>query len=302
MAALVSVQVLFAVHYLLAKILLAHVPPAAWACLRILPAAAIFVVLFAAGRPRPIAARDLGALALFSIFGVVLNQVCFVEGLSRTTPAHSALINTTIPILTVAFAVALRREQLRAGGAVGIALALAGVLTLLRVDHLELRSEWFWGDVLTQVNAASFAFFLVVSKSTVVRVGAVPATAALLCFGSVGVAFYGAESVAALDFAAVPPRIWWIGAWIIVFPTAVAYFLNNWALRRVRSSVVALFIYLQPILAATLSVIFLDEVLTLRLVVSSALIFTGVLFASRSSWRLPASAPVSVAPRASVPD
>jgi len=43
-------------------------------------------------------------------------------------------------------------------------------------------------------------------------------------------------------------------------------------------------------------------VLTLRLVVSSALIFTGVLFASRSSWRLPASAPVSVAPRASVPD
>ena len=37
--------------------------------------------------------HDLAAIALFSIFGVVVNQVCFVEGLSRTATPHSS-INT----------------------------------------------------------------------------------------------------------------------------------------------------------------------------------------------------------------
>jgi drug/metabolite transporter (DMT)-like permease len=292
---LVFVQVVFAVHYLLAKVLLAYIPPPAWASLRILAAASIFAVLYTFAPRRAVAGRDVLALAGFAFFGVVLNQLCFVEGLSRTTPAHSSLINTTIPIATVTFAVLLGKERLTRPTVIGIALALAGVLTLLRVDHLELRSEWFWGDLLTQLNAASFALFLVISKSTITRVGSLPATAILLAFGSLGVAIYGGVDLARLDFASVPPRIWWIGAWIVVFPTALAYFLNNWALRRVRSSVVALFIYLQPILASVLSVTLLHEPVTVRLVVSSVLIFLGVLFATQGSARKPATtAPVAL--------
>ena len=34
-----------------------------------------------------------------------LNQVLFIEGLARTTPTHSSLINATIPVNTLLLAV-----------------------------------------------------------------------------------------------------------------------------------------------------------------------------------------------------
>jgi drug/metabolite transporter (DMT)-like permease len=67
----------------------------------------------------------------------------------------------------------------------------------------------------------------------------------------------------------------------VLFPTVLAYFLNYWALARVDSSQVALFIYLQPVLASALSVIWLGEQIGPRLVISTALVFAGVLFATR---------------------
>jgi drug/metabolite transporter (DMT)-like permease len=246
---------------------------------------------------RRIERGDVARLALFSLFGVVLNQVCFTEGLARTTPAHSALINTTIPIATVLFAVLLRQERLRRSAAAGIALAMSGVLVLLRVDDLELRAEWFVGDLLTQANAASFAFFLVISKATIRRVGPLAATAGVLSWGSFGIALYGGPAVARIDLAALTPAIWAIAVFIVLFPTVLAYFLNYWALARVESSHVALFVYLQPILASVLSVIWLGEEITVRLVVSSALVFLGVLFATRGFGE-DGAAPRAARPRA----
>lgn len=281
LAALVLVQVFFAVHYVVAKILLATIPPDAWAAIRVTAAAAVLLVVFVARGGARIAPRDLLKLAGFSVFGVMLNQICFLEGLSRTTPAHSALINTTIPVATVAFAVLLGREKLRAATAAGIVLAMSGVLVLLQVEHLELRAEWLQGDLLTQLNAASFAFFLVISRNTIRRVGSFPSTVAVLCFGSIGVSLYGGSSAAAVDPGALTPALWAIAAYIVIGPTVLAYFLNYWALMRVESSHVALFVYLQPILASALSVVWLGEVITARLIVSSCLVFLGVLFATR---------------------
>jgi drug/metabolite transporter (DMT)-like permease len=281
LGALVLVQVFFAVHYVVAKILLATVSADAWAALRVMSAAALLLAVFAVRGGARVAPGDLLKLAGFSIFGVVLNQICFIEGLSRTTPAHSSLINTTIPVLTVLFAVLLGREKLRPSTAAGIVLAMSGVLVLLRVDNLQLRAEWFTGDLLTQLNAASFSFFLVISRNTIRRVGSLPATVGVLCFGSLGVAAYGGQSAAAVDPAGLSPSLWIIAVYVVLGPTVLAYFLNYWALSRVESSHVALFVYLQPILASALSVVWLGEVITGRLIVSSALVFLGVLFATR---------------------
>ncbi|NNE43443.1 MAG: DMT family transporter, partial [Gemmatimonadetes bacterium] len=262
-------------------VLLGAIAPGAWAYFRLTAAAAILLTVWVLRRGAGVAPGDLARLAGFAFFGVVLNQICFIEGLSRTTPAHSALINTTIPVLTILFAVVLGKERLRRATAMGILLAMAGVLVLLQLDDLEWRAEWFAGDLLTQLNAASFSFFLVISKDTIRRVGSFPSTVAILCFGSLGVALYGGRDAAAFDPAVFTPGLWAIAAYIVLFPTVFAYFLNYWALARVESSQVALFVYLQPILAATLSVMFLGEEITGRLLVSSGLVFLGVLFATR---------------------
>ncbi len=280
-AALTSVQLMFAVHYVAAKVVLQSVPAPAWAAIRVLAGAALFLVVYAHRGPRRLVARDHAALAGLAVLGIVVNQICFAEGLARTTPSHSALINTTIPVATLLFALLLGRERPRAAGLAGIGTALAGVLVLLRVDDLAGGAPWIRGDLLTLVNAASFSLFLVLSRDTIRRLGPTAATAGLLCWGSLGVAAYGASSIGTLDPVVFTPRLLALAAYIVVFPTVLAYLLNSWALARVESSRVALFIYLQPVITAVLSASFLGERITPRLVGSSALVFLGVLLASR---------------------
>jgi drug/metabolite transporter (DMT)-like permease len=280
LAALTLIQVFFGVHYLAGKIVLAQIPPRAWALLRVAGAAVLLLALAAAlGRRFPRAPRDLALLAIFSVFGVAINQVCFVEGLSRTTATHSAIINTLIPAWTLLFAVLLGREALTGLKAASLVLAVAGVLLVIRPERASFSSATFVGDLLTVANSMSYSFFLVVSKRTMHRVDAMAATALMFVFGTVPIALFGASAVATFDFGSVSMTGWAWAAFIVLFPTAGAYVLISWTLARAEASLVALFVYMQPVIAAFLGIVFQNETLTARTVGGGLLIFVGVYLA-----------------------
>ena len=276
-ASLIAVQVFFGFHYLAAKLVLAEMPPRAWAFSRIAAAAVVlWVICRMLRRPVPRDPKVWGLLGLFSIFGVGINQVCFVEGLSRTTPTHSALMNTTIPVGTLAFAVLLGQERLRLRKVAALLVALAGVLFVIRPWAGDVPVGIQTGDLLTLVNATSFSFFLVISKRLMTRIDALAGTAILLTFGALGVGILGLPPLLSVDFAALSARFWWLAAFIVLLPTAAAYVINYWALGKVDSSLVAFFIFLQPVLAAGLSWAFLGERPGPVMFLGAALIFLGV--------------------------
>ncbi|UCF69343.1 MAG: DMT family transporter [Acidobacteriota bacterium] len=280
--ALVLVQVFFGLHYLAAKRLLVEIHPQAWALMRVAAAAGLLLLLARlAGRRWPRRGADYARLAWFSLFGVVINQICFVEGLSRTTPTHSAIINTMIPVLTLSIAVLLRREALTGWKIVALVLALAGALLVVNPQRAAEHPASVAGDLITLVNATSFSFFLVISKRLLTRTDPLVATALLFAFGTLGVGAVGAGELLAIEPRAISPLVWWLALFIVVFPTAGAYLLNYWALARVDSSMVALFIYLQPVLAAALSALVFGERPGADVLAGAALIFAGVFLAVR---------------------
>ena len=95
----------------------------------------------------------------------------------------------------------------------------------------------------------------------------------------------GAGPLSRVDFAALPGFFWVLAAYTVLFATVLAYFLNYYALRHTDSSMVALFIYLQPPIATGLSMLFLGERPTLRFWVAAAGIFLGVYLAVRERVR-----------------
>ncbi len=285
-SALLLVQLLFAMHYVASKWLLGEIPARAWVALRV-GGAAIFLLLFTRRwwpRYREIRPH-LGRLILLSLFGVCLNQILFLEGLSRTVPSHSALINTSIPVATLLVAVVARQEQLGLRKVLSIALSLGGVLLLLGVDQLDFRSTGVVGDVLCLANATSFSVFLVLSRPVMRELPPTVVTPVIFTFGALGVGLYAAPSLAAVEWMQLPASVWWIGLAIVLGPTVGAYFLNQWALSRVESSRVALFIYLQFLMAAPLSYFFLSESLSWRLLPAAALVFAGVALSTSTPPR-----------------
>src|SRR5205823_10337046 len=106
------------------------------------------------------------------------------------------------------------------------------------------------------------------------------AAAILLAFGSVGITTYSYRSLLAFEPGLISTQVWVAAIFIVIFPTVLAYFFNYWSLKRVESSLVAFFIYIQPVLAGSLSVLFRGEHLTFRMVMSATLIFLGFLISS----------------------
>ena len=290
--ALVLVQILFGVHYFAAKIVVSAIEPAAWAFLRVCGGAAcLWLISGWRGSPLPDRPQDYGRLALYALFGVILNQVCFVEGLSRTSTGHASIIMTSIPVGALVFALLLGRERGSPRKGLAVLVSLVGVLMILGVGPAlaESADASLQGDVLVLINALSFAFFLVISKRLMARTDPISGSAVLMSFGVLGVAVVGLRPALAIDYSAIAPSIWGWAAFIVIGPTALAYMLNYHALKHVESSTVALFIYLQPVVAVALGVTILGERPGLEVWLGAILVFTGVFLARPAEKRAPES-------------
>jgi len=282
---LVAIQILFGLHYSAAQRVVAEIPPEAWAPIRAV-AAALFLTALARvlGRRLPREPRTLLSLATLSVFGVVINQLMFVKGIALTETAHSALIMSSIPVMTLAMAVALGHERLSLLKALGVLAGLGGVLILLRADTLSLSlgDRIVRGDLYTLINATSFSLFLVISRPVLLKLDSIGSTAVVFLFGATALLILGAPSLLRVELSSLSPTAWALAIFVILGPTVGGYVAQFFVLRRIESSVVALFIYLQFVIAAAIGTLFLSETFDWRLGFAAGLVLLGLLLGSRA--------------------
>lgn len=282
---LVAVQLAFAGHAIAGKIVVRELPPGALSLARTLLAG---LTLFAIHRLRGGALRvppgDLAKLAGCALLGIAANQVLFFEGLARTTAINASVLVATIPIFTLLVALVLRKEQTSALALLGVGLALAGVVYLLGAEALTVGADTLLGDALVIGNSLSYGAYLVLVGPLVRKHGSLTVVVWLFAFGALWVTPYGAR-----DLLVHAPHItadtWLLVAFIVLAATVFTYLVNAWALGRAPASIVAIYIYLQPVAAAVLAVIVLDEALTSRVILAAALVFTGIALATRARLR-----------------
>jgi len=298
-AALLTVQVLFGLQYVVLKRPLTEgMDPLEWAVVRAVVATGCLWAGVAAFRvPVPRGRRDWGALAGCAVLGMVVNQVCFVVGLSYTTSAQSALINVTIPVSALVFAWVLRTERPDPLRGIGVALAAGGVALLLSGN---LQADWRLGNLYTFVNALSFGLFLVASRTVYRRVHPFAGTAVMFLFGTgIIVALVGGAWVLGwwaprTPWGALSPTAWAALAYAIGASTVGTYALNAFALRHADSSVVGFFIFLQPLVATSVSWALGGERLTWAFGAAAALVGVGVVLVL--GWPRARTAPAAPAP------
>ena len=273
-ATLILVQALFGTLPLAGQLVMRWVPPVGTAALRATGAAIVFALLVRR-RLASVALRDVPLLLLFSVLAIIGNQILFLEGLSRTSQINASVLITTIPVFTVGFALALRRETASLARLGGVAVGLCGALLLARVEHFHLGNRGVLGNLMVVANCSLWSLYLVLARPVLRRIPPLVMTAWLFLIGAVVMAPLGLPS--AVDgLARAPLEGWLAAAWVVIFPTIVAYLLNTWALREAESSQVAIFTYLQPVVAGILAWAFAGETLDLRTGIAAALIFVGV--------------------------
>ncbi len=285
--ALFAVQVFFGSATVLGKFALLAFPPFALVGFRIGGAALAFYVL---QRFRGTFALDNGRdylrFALFALIGITLNQLLFFKGLSLTTAVNTALISVTIPIFTILVSTLLGIDFLSKRKILGIIVAAFGVIYLINPTRAGFGSETTQGDLLIVLNSLCYAVYLAISRRTIGHYGALKSIAWLFIFASLINVPIGIYSLQSVNLAEISLNSWLCVAGLVVFPTILAYFWNAWALPRVEPSIVAVYIYLQPLMGFLAAILFLGEHFSVRLLISAILVFAGVFLVTRRQNRL----------------
>ena len=280
--ALIGVQILFGSLPVIGKVVLGVLPAVSLVGFRVgITALVLFLFQLYRRRVWLQVKEDYIKLAAISLFAVTFNQLLFIGGLSLTKASNTSLLAVTIPIFTLAVSAIVGTEKLRLIKVVGIILAAVGIIYLIDPRNASFSSETTLGDLMIIANSLSYGIFVAVSKETITRNGAFRSMMWIFIFASIVCVPLGLWSLSSIDPTTVSTNIWLLVLYISLVATAGPYLLNAYALSKVNPSIVAVYIYLQPIIGFVLAVIFLNEILDLKFAVAAVLVFAGVWLTTR---------------------
>jgi drug/metabolite transporter (DMT)-like permease len=271
-------------------ILNAGVPPMTMVCMRYLATTVILNVVLRLREPKTrLARRDVLPLLASGLVGVTVYFFFESRGIKLTSASHASLIVAAIPIFTVLAEMVFFRTRIRALGAAGIALSVAGVVLVVRSRGGALASGSIAGDLFMFGACFSWVAYILLSKNLHTRLSDLAITAYQSLFGT---AFL-------IPFALTEHRQWVpVGLTVVlnllylaVFSSAVGNFLYVYALSRLGPIAISPYLNLIPVIGVLGGIVLLGEGITLLQVLGGAVIVAGVLMVNARQAK-PGSPPV----------
>lgn len=277
-------QVIYALNYSIAKDLMPnHIKPFGLVMMRITGACLLFWSVSFFAKPEKLHKGDFKKLMLLALFGVAANQVFFIWGLSLTKPINSAIIMVSNPIAVMLFTIIVLKEKITALKITGLAFGVIGALILLLFKahgSFAIGSDTITGDLMTLVNSLSWAMFVVMAKPMMQKYQTVTVMKWIFLIGFLYVLPIGMPDLLKVKWHELSSHVIFAMAFVVVATTFLAYLLNTYALKALSSSVVSMYIYLQPFLATLIAIWLGKDQLTPLKLVSAVLIILGVYLAS----------------------
>ena len=226
----------------------------------------------------PLLKKGWKPLLVLGLLGVGGYNTFAYLALQDTTATNAALLNSFIPIATIAISWAFLGKHLRRAEGIGVFVSLCGAMTIISrgdfavLAHLNLNI----GDVWMLVAVLDWAIYtvalawrpagvhpmLMLGATTVIGLSALaPAYAWEMAQGRVMNVHFG--SLSAL-------------AYVGIFPSFLGYIFYNKGVAEVGPNKASLFIHLMPVFGTLLSFLFLGEIPFWYHYLGIGLIFTGI--------------------------
>jgi len=188
------------------------------------------------------------------------------------------LTNPFIVLFAGSILLAIRLTQRKL---LGVAIGALGAIILILKNSSSVSGEsYLLGDLFIFINAASYAVYLVLVKPLITKYHPFTILAWAFTCGAMIVIPIGAFQLDEIQWQTFLPGTWLAFAYVLVFTTLFAYMLNAFALKKVSSATASIYIYLQPLIAGSISIFVGQDKLHWSMVISAILIFTGVYMVS----------------------
>jgi len=225
---------------------------------------------------------DFPRLIICAFTGIAINQMLFLKGLSLTYSIHAVLLILSAPIFITVFAAVFLKERLTAIQLVGLGLGVCGAVILISMGkNSGAGDNVLLGDTLILINALSYTIYFIMVKPLMLKYNPVQVTRMIFTIGFFGVLPFGWNEFTAINWTVFGWAEYGCLGLIVVGGTFLAYLLNLYGIKILGASITGAYIYLQPIFAAIIAMVFLNESLGWYKVVAGILIFTGVYLSNK---------------------
>jgi drug/metabolite transporter (DMT)-like permease len=282
---LLSLTALFwAANIVLARHVGNHVPPITLTTLRWF---GVFLILLPFAWPHlkrdwPALRAHLPLMLFLSAIGFAFNNAISYWAMQYTQALNALLIQSSGPLFVALWSLVLFGVRLTPAQLGGIAISLAGVLTIiLRGDLLALASISFnRGDVMFASSLVSFGLYsaLIPRRPVTHQLSLISFTT---CCGALmllpfSVWEFSTGAVLKFDFLTLATL-----AYVLIFPSTLAYLFFNRGVALIGPNRAAPFFHLVPVFGSVMAIALLGETLQLFHLVGYALVLAGVVIASR---------------------
>lgn len=285
--AILTSSLIFGVNLPLSKTILPlYVDAQMLTLFRVCGAAFLFWILSLFAKQESVPFKDLLLLFAASLFGIVINQFAFLEGLSRSSVIDTGILLTITPIITMLFAALFLKEPITWRKILGVLVGLSGALLLIFSDGSSVDgNSSLIGILLLFSSAVSFALYLTLFRGLIVRYSPITLMKWMFLFATIiGTSIYW-RHISTFDFANTPMTAYWKIAYVVVAATFFTYLLIPMAQKSLRPTTISMYNYLQPIVASFIAFMYGMDTFGWIQIIAAILVFGGVYLVTQSKSR-----------------
>lgn len=285
--AIFGVYFIFAINVIICKDITNSnlLSPMALFFVRSLGAMTLFWIISLFVPKEKVALKDFVQIIFASALGLFATQLTFLNAISLATPLDVALLATLTPIFTMFVAAVALKEPITFKKAMGVSISYIGVVFLiLNTTHATgaVTQSQPMGIVLMMLNALFFALYLGIFRPLINRYHVITFMKWMFLFSTLMSLPFSAKELTTLNYSTLTTTYVLEVGFLIFFATFIAYFLLPIGQKRLRPTVLSLYTYLQPLIAAIISIYIGMDVLTMQKIIAALAIIGGMVLVNKS--------------------
>jgi drug/metabolite transporter (DMT)-like permease len=231
--------------------------------------------------------KDMLLFFFAAMLSIVLNQCCYTIGLSITSPVNASIMTTMMPIITMILAALFLKEPITGKKVMGVFCGAVGAFLLITTGARVASGNGgvLLGDLLCLSAQLCFAIYLTVFKHLIQRYTVITCMKWMITYAAIVIMPISFSRMQQLPWADIPAKTWWETAFVVVGGTFLAYIFMMQGQKILRPTVVAMYNYVQPIIACIVSVAIGLGVFGLWQALAVVLVFFGVWLVTQSKSR-----------------